>query len=482
MMKIALLAFVSLFCKIGISQNYQAIHGSPYAGSLGIYNNPASGIHNHDNWDVTLFSVQLKSSTNGFSSTKPLLKLPQSSVFLSNGRKERFVHISQDARVLNGRIKLNQNKAVAFGANLRTYVHVNADPFNYLDTISAFKSLLTLNRPSPTFTGNMVHSMWTEGYISYSQVLRKTSFDQLSAGITVKGIRTISAAYLYMDRMTFTESTRPGENETFYVTDPEGRYGYSSNFDQLDENKDGAQNRSEFMRYTQGSVGFDVGIEYFIKDDYPRLFDDVERLEYNWKIGISVLDIGRNFFKHGEYSRRFNGIRNDLDEEEAETKFSSFENLDQYYDSLESVVQVLQAPQTPFYVYQPTRLVVNVDKHLKDDFYVNGEVSINFFSTKSEKRLHTRELNMVTVTPRWETSLLGVYLPVQVNTQGQFWVGSAVKAGPFLLGIHDWRWLFSKKHVFSGGGYIALIVKNFFWNGPRDKPIKNFTCPPWELK
>ncbi|HKH60196.1 MAG TPA: DUF5723 family protein [Flavitalea sp.] len=459
-------------------QNYQAIHGSPYAGSLGIYNNPASGIHSHYNWDLTLLSTQSKSSTNGFSSTKPLIQLPEANMYLSNGDKPRYGHLSQDLHLLNARLKLNQRKAIAFGFNVRNYAHVNANAFKFQDTISSFNSFLKFNRPAPSITGKVVQNTWAEIYASYSQILRNTSFDQLSAGITLKGIRAVSGVYVQVERMRFTEVTQPGSPPTFVVTDPGGRYGYSSNYDRLKENNSSKKNVNEFVNYSQGSLGFDVGVEYLLKNDYAPEFGEEEKLEYNWKIGVSVLDLGRNHFKYGIYSREFHGALTDVNEEELENKFSSPDDIEDFYDSLQTVVQQLQSLGPDFYIWQPTRLVINVDKTIVDNFSINGELSINFFSSRNKNHLHTREINLLTVTPRWETSMLGLYLPIQFNTQGQLWVGSAFKAGPLLMGIHDWRWLFSKNQVVNGGAYIALVVRNFLSSSERTKRIKSMECPP----
>ncbi|MBC7829403.1 MAG: hypothetical protein H7122_16770 [Chitinophagaceae bacterium] len=470
-------ALVCLFTISG-AQNYQAIHGSPYAGSLGIYNNPASGNHSHYNWDITLFSVQLKSSTNAFSSTEPLIRLPDANVYLSNGDKQRFVHLSQDLHVLNTRFKLNSRRAVAFGFNARNYVHIKSKPFKFIDTISSINSFLQFNRPAPSMGGRVINNSWAEIYVSYSEILWNSNLDQLSAGITLKGVRGISGLYLQLDKMQFTEITQPGSASTFVVTDPNGRYGYSSNYDKLQDNNSSDKNRKDFLKYTQGSLGIDLGVEYLLKNDYAPQYDDVEKFEYNWKIGVSMLDLGKNLFKHGKFSRQFNGVLTDVSEEDLENKFSSPDDIEDFYDSLQTVVQQLQSSGPDFYIWQPTRLVVNVDKPIIDHFYINGELSINFFSTQNKEHLHTRELNLLTVTPRWETSLLGLYLPVQLNTQGQLWVGSAFKAGPLLMGIHDWRWLFSKNRAFNGGAYIAIVVRNFFSSSEKTRRIKNMDCPP----
>ena len=151
------------------------------------------------------------------------------------------------------------------------------------------------------------------------------------------------------------------------VTDPGGKYGYSSNYDQLQDGKSTGQNINDFLRFSQGSFGVDIGAEYLIKDDYAPLYDDMERLEYNTKIGISILDVGRNLYKHGRYSRTFNGVLTDVSDDELENKFSSPDDIEDFYDSLETVVQHLQVPATNYYIWQPTRLVINVDKHLRDN-------------------------------------------------------------------------------------------------------------------
>lgn len=53
-----------IFPAIGYSQNYHAVEGTPDAGSMGVANNPASILSTPYPWDVTIFSVQVKNTTN----------------------------------------------------------------------------------------------------------------------------------------------------------------------------------------------------------------------------------------------------------------------------------------------------------------------------------------------------------------------------------------------------------------------------------
>jgi hypothetical protein len=409
-------------------------------------------------------------------STESLLNLKNTQISLSPGEKQRYVHLSQDIHVLNGRFKLDRKRAIAFGVNARNYFHLKSKSFRFVDTLSNFNSFLRLNRPAPSLGGKFVNNSWAEIFLSYSHIIRKTNIDQLSAGITIKGTRGISGLYVDVNKMEFTETTQPNASSQFVVTDPNGKYGYSSNYDKLEDNNSGTD-VNDFLKYTQGGLAIDVGVEYLLKYDYPPLYDDVEKLQYDWKIGISLLDLGKNRFKHGRFSRHFSGVRTDVSEQELENKFTSPDNMQDFYDSLETIVQTLQSPGAYFNISAPTRLVINVDRPIQENFFINGELTINFFSTQNDKHLHTRELNFLTITPRWETALLGAYIPIQLNTQGQLWIGTAVKAGPLVIGIHDLRWLFSNKKVFNSGGYLALIIRNFFSSGDREKRIKSMDCP-----
>src|SRR3954454_19441147 len=57
--------FTLLFAAFNsIGQNYHAMQGSSYAGSIGMTNNPASIVNTPYAWDINLFSTQLKYSTN----------------------------------------------------------------------------------------------------------------------------------------------------------------------------------------------------------------------------------------------------------------------------------------------------------------------------------------------------------------------------------------------------------------------------------
>ena len=120
-----LLSLFLLSCNFLLAQNYQAINGSSYAGSLAPSSNPAGIVHVPYAWDITPFSVQLKQATNAFKIENYSLLSSPKNIEISgiNGTKQRFEFTNQDIRILNARISLNSKVAIAFGANVRNYIY-----------------------------------------------------------------------------------------------------------------------------------------------------------------------------------------------------------------------------------------------------------------------------------------------------------------------------------------------------------------------
>ena len=118
--------------------------------------------------------------------------------------------------------------------------------------------------------------------------------------------------------------------------------------------------------------------------------------------------------------------------------------------------------------------MLNVDRFITGAWYINGNASLNVSSiTGNDHRL--TDLNLLTITPRWETRRLGFFLPIQFNTKQQLWVGGAVKLGPLLLGVHNWANVFSKNKMQNGGGYLALVLRP--WKNTGTRLDKRLDCP-----
>jgi hypothetical protein len=459
------------------AQNYHAIQGSSYAGSLGVHNNPASIANTPFKWDFTLFGLQEKTSTNVVTVYNFSLLSPSgnSEYAFNSGDFSRYADLNVNLNLFNTRIALNRKSSIAFGANFRSYTNLQTGKFNFVDTIREAAHFFNLNENNTSLTERFTSSSWVELYGSYARTIYDDHAGRLNAGITLKVSRGVSGAYANLDGRF--AKTIQGSQSIYTVTAANLIYGYSSNYDRWKNSNSTNQNLNEFVTTTQAGAALDIGVEYLVKPQDPGGFSDEDNYyDYDWKFAVSLLDVGGNQYKYGLQSRTVTGIKSNLTNLAIDQKFDSgIGSLKDFNDSLATVADVTGVAGK-FTVVNPMRLVINVDRFITGAFFVNAEVSINMPSSLMKKYLHVKELNMMTVTPRWETKKLGFYLPVQYNNRSQFWIGGAVKVGPLLLGIHNWGNVFSKTKIQNGGGYIALIFRAP--GSTENKGDKRLNCPP----
>jgi hypothetical protein len=192
---------------------------------------------------------------------------------------------------------------------------------------------------------------------------------------------------------------------------------------------------------------------------------------------VSLLDLGWNSYKYGTQSRFASLPRTDVSDSALNAKFADVKSLAGFNDSLATIVNNFGALDGVFKIYNPIRLVINVDRPLENYFAINGNLSLNVPFSSTPQRLLVKDFSMLTLTPRWEKKNLGAYLPVQVTSDGRFWIGGAFKAGPLLAGVHNWANIFSKSKMQNGGFYIALVIRPGN-SHRRDKEDKQYSCPP----
>ncbi|HYJ38984.1 MAG TPA: hypothetical protein VEV87_10220, partial [Chitinophagaceae bacterium] len=438
------ISLLSLFFPAA-AQNYHAVQGSSYAGSLGIANNPASMLSTPFGWDLTLAGAQFKSSTNIITIHDFSLLSPSknSSYSINPGDFERMARVNANLNLLNARIALDRKTAIGFGVNVRSHGRIKTNPFNYNDSISSVREFFDSNPTNRPLAGKFIESSWVEIFGSYSRTIWDRHDSRLNAGITLRASRGLSGAFANADDIRF-QSHPQGGYEYFTLTSGRVSYGYSSNYDRIDDNKNTSQNARDFLAYTEGGAAFDLGVEYLIKSGAIPIYDEDDYFDYDWKIGLSILDVGLNQYKYGTESAVASGLVPNLADSVLEQKFTDISGLEEANDSLATIVQSFVPLSGKFSILNPTRLVINVDRFLYDAFYINMELSLNLSSLAGDKYHHVDELNLITVTPRWETKNLGVYMPIQINAAGNFWVGGAFKAGPLLFGVHNLSNIFSK--------------------------------------
>jgi len=197
--------------------------------------------------------------------------------------------------------------------------------------------------------------------------------------------------------------------------------------------------------------------------------------DYDWKIGVSLLDLGYNQYRYGSQSRVIGDPKTDVTDSALNEKFGRIKSLADFNDSMATIVNSFNSITGGFKVWNPARLVINVDRPLRDHFAVNANLTLNLGGSNKGMRFFTKEITLLSVTPRWEVRRLGAYLPVELTTDGKVWVGGAFKVGPLLMGIDNWSDLFTKTKMANGGIYLALVIRP--GKGFSFKEERRYTCP-----
>lgn len=436
------------------AQNYQAIHGSSYAGSLSPANNPASIVHVPYSWDVTVFAFQTKEATNALRiENYSLFGNPSNAeITATNGTKKRLAYANQNLRLLNARIAINPKMAFAFGINIKSYAFIKTSEYTWQDSINTIRKFGAANISNTPLSGNAVGASWAEIYGTYAQTIKDDGNSVLNAGITFKVDRGLAGAYATAGDINYLPDVS-NNNIGYLLEQGSLQYGYSSNLDDVNNNSGSSANRNNFLRRTFSSLSFDAGLEYIV------LSDEKNDYEYDTKLGISLMDVGHIKFGYGEKSRYAIAGKNDITDSLLQSKFEYVSSFNDFNDSLTTVANSISALGGDFFITQPTRLVLNADKHFSGNIFVNAELTLPILPAAVKNKLYLKDMNLLAITPRWENRTFGVYLPIQFNQAKQFWIGGAFKAGPLLLGVHNWANLFSKNSMQNGGMYLALTIR-----------------------
>ncbi len=468
------------------AQDYRAIHGSSYAGSLSVENNPSSIVHVPFAWDFTPLAFQFKQSTNAIfiKNASYLSSWKNAEVMSNNGTFKRSLFANQDMRILNARIRLNSTSAIAFGASMRSYLSAQTSSLNIQDTVVRVQEFMGINTGNTPVSVYARANMWTEIFGTYARTIFMPDNGILNAGITVKVNYGLAGGYITgtgLDGMPGLVNNNPG----YYLTNGNLAYGYSSNLDVLDSSTTFNSAKKEFFRNTFPSIGLSLGAEYIIPAD---IGGDESGYGYSLKIGVSLLDIGYNKFQYSGYSRSAVLNRNNVSDSLIDLFFENAYDAATVADSLQNIAGSISTLSGNFKLFQPTRLVINIDKHIRGNFFINGELTLPLISVLGKKQLFARDMNLLSLTPRYETKGVGIYFPVSLNTRMKYWVGGAFKTGPLLLGFHNLANLFAKNKIIDGGAYLAFTFRfggkekgfNDRFGGQKKsaRQLKQLRCPP----
>jgi hypothetical protein len=428
-----LLSFTYTFCQC---QHLLGISNSNYAGTQGIYMNPASIAQSPYKVYVNVLAVQGHFSNNFFRYEAPysLLRVAVDGLDIEERNKQertpsgdkRFA-FGLDFRLPSVLYRINSRHTVAFTTRFRDFdqgVNIVEDISKLIKTgsdTSNFRSLLDIGK-SFTF-----HSQtFTETAFSYGGTLIQKGPHRLQAGITAKWLAGLYSAY-FLNR-NFDYVLRQDEKKDLYldVKEVDFSYGYS----QLNYKNNG----QDVIYGLTGSKtpgtgwGMDVGLSYEFRPASTEI--PANALDYKLKVGVALVDLGGIRYKNSPDFRGYDIVRRNIQVSPADLESNNQENYDQI---LTDALDVQPAERkASFRMSLPTALHLTVDYRFKNNFFVNATW---VQSIRPAQSITVRQNSVIALTPRWEKRRMEVALPLSWLPEfGFVRTGILVRYGPVWIG------------------------------------------------
>lgn len=295
--------------------------------------------------------------------------------------------------------------ALALSTSVRIYFSGNSIPWEMpvfgVEGLN-YEPLLNVN-----FDDNDIDfttAQWAETGLSYAYNIHKRMDNKFTIGITAKKLWGVSGSYAYVNNVNYIVLN----DSTINIKNLDGEAGFSVPVDYDDSSiPDGGP-------IVKGSgIGLDIGA-VFTKQKYVGT-KKLKRLcgqrfeEYIYRIGVSVLDIGRLKYKYNAQRHSYDNVS---------VFWQNFDtiNYNSINQSVAEISEVFYGDPTASYrgdvikIGLPTAISVQGDYHFMDNFYV-GAFWIH--PIRLNKRTMRRPAQLAFI-PRYESRFIDINLPISL--------------------------------------------------------------------
>ena len=443
--KLLLLLTIITTCKLSLkAQDFLPFVNENYAGISSVHFQPASIADSRLKFDLTLAGLSLNLHNNYLYLNKDYIPelwknqdMDMSKLygFRPHDGLDRYVY--QDVRldIMNFMITINPRFAIGFTAGMREVINVDNIPDAFIEMIEVGENDNILPTEMMLHEEDMRINMnsWFEYGISLAGVVYKSNHHVIKAGMNVKILEGLASAYLNINEADYKIFGR----DSVGIYNTPIYYGISEGLGNILGGSEFDANNIVRRR----GVGLDFGIVWEWRPNYENHIYDMDgetNLErrnenkYKLKVGLSVRDLGAVKFKKYKYSQDFiaNGYFNGhmFEDFESLEDISNFINNSGYITPIES--------EEIYKMSLPTTISMQIDYNIYKDFYINFTPNIALRQGHDTyAKIHS--YSNYSLTPRYETAMFGVSVPVQYSTFNGFAAGAGLRVGPIWLGSNN---------------------------------------------
>lgn len=447
-MSLRLLSFILIcfFTSSVSGQNFLGVAPSPYGGTQSLYLNPAFAVDSkygfylnigsgnaHLNNDYfryqapySLLSLMLKRVPDQYRlAAGAVLFRPEYLGETANG-KPKSATAWTDLRGPSLLVRLGQGAAIGLTTRLRATAQVNNASESLLSVVRAgLEDQRFYNIPNRANQFTVNTNTYAEIGLTLAGAIIQNETQQLSIGVTVKRLQGITAGFLRNNGFSYRVLPDSALTGDYYlqVDQLNAELGYTT---YLQDRGRSVTLRQLFDGNNPGrGWGADIGFSYQLKSaDDPN--------NYALRIGIALTDVGAIRYRDDRYVQRYSV--NTVDKRFTSTDFNEVtgsEDIASVVRDKLGLTETINAGQ--FTSGLPTALSINADVAIGRNLYLTGTVLQDI---RPKDAIAIRQPSLISVTPRLETSALGVAVPLTI-INNSFVAGASFRLGPVFLGTDN---------------------------------------------
>jgi hypothetical protein len=482
--KTLVLIFILLSFKPLVAQEMLGIVNSSYAGITGSVINPAVTVTSPYYLDINLLSGDIFAENNYIYLAKEEYRfsrfLSKNPDYPTHGADNSMIaydyYNTKDKKAFASERFIGPSFAITVGRHsfgmvtgARAFMSTKNVPYDVAKF--AFERFKLPVEAEDLYNTQFTHDKdiynaemaWAEIGFNYSYVFKQESQEYWAAGITVKDLLGHSGGYMYSQNLDYQVFNK--DSLIFNNLKAEAGYSLPLNYE-----------TNEYMKdplFRGKGLGFDLGVIYQkkkkeVQPEKVRKLCSQNYTPYQYKIGVSILDIGRIRFTQNAEKLVFDNVSTS-GSDILYAQYSSvrdFTNFlsEQFYGDSTTLIQGKEIK-----IALPTALSIQADVNFYKNWFINGTLVLPLQFSKSG----LRRPSLLAVTPRYETALFDISMPVSLFDWTDPRIGLSARFMWFFVGTEKLSGFFHYQDFtgldFYFGAKISLLKGHCRNNSPGKK-------------
>jgi hypothetical protein len=407
------LIIIFLFISINaFSQPWPGYNTSMYGGIHTLSYQPEIHSVMPADWDINVLSANLTFFNENFFGLDPVGDIQSGKIkSIDDIYKNHTGFVNATIQFPSVAYRINDKSTVGFSWSIRGILFSNLSNGRLSSFIDDIKN--TSDAPA-SFDNDFARGFlisWGQYGFSYSREILNKNRNKLSAGISLNILSGAGSVYLDLSNITFNYA-----DGALSDVDLSFKMAVTQEADEL-------ISEQKFPLFKKIGMGVDLGLTY------ERLKQEHAGASYFYKIGFSVNGLGKINYDNSSSAHSVN-VKSDYISKES---FSNIESFSQLRDTLASVFDVEFDNTNSISSRLPLDFRIYGDFYLHNRFYVHVAYTrqITYFGTEKYDEL---SYNQYYVVPRYESKVIGVYLPFTYNRFLDLESGVAFRWKPLVIG------------------------------------------------